>query len=118
MSRMVALDDLLDAHGVAEVLGLSHYNTVRSTSTATRRCLGRYSTSARAESSYGSAPKSRSGKPANRPRAAHAVAGKLTTEWLPGVFVLRGDHLMAAAGGEFNLVRTSPLRLPSKDAPS
>ena len=25
---MVALDDLLDAHGVAEVLGLSHYNTV------------------------------------------------------------------------------------------
>lgn len=28
MSRMVALDDLLDAHGVAEVLGLSHYNTV------------------------------------------------------------------------------------------
>lgn len=28
MSRMVALDDLLDAHGVAELLGLSHYNTV------------------------------------------------------------------------------------------
>jgi predicted DNA-binding transcriptional regulator AlpA len=28
MSRMVALDDLVDAHGVAEVLGLSHYNTV------------------------------------------------------------------------------------------
>lgn len=28
MSRLVALDDLLDAHGVAEVLGLSHYNTV------------------------------------------------------------------------------------------
>jgi predicted DNA-binding transcriptional regulator AlpA len=26
--RSVALDDLLDAHGVAEVLGLSHYNTV------------------------------------------------------------------------------------------
>lgn len=25
---MVALDDLLDAHGVAEVLGLSQYNTV------------------------------------------------------------------------------------------
>ena len=28
MNRMVPLDDLLDAHGVAEVLGLSHYNTV------------------------------------------------------------------------------------------
>jgi predicted DNA-binding transcriptional regulator AlpA len=28
MSRMVAIDDLLDAHGVAEVLGLSHPNTV------------------------------------------------------------------------------------------
>jgi predicted DNA-binding transcriptional regulator AlpA len=28
MTRMVALNDLLDAHGVAEVLGLSHYNTV------------------------------------------------------------------------------------------
>ena len=28
MSRQVAIDDLLDAHGVAELLGLSHYNTV------------------------------------------------------------------------------------------
>jgi glutathione-regulated potassium-efflux system ancillary protein KefG len=28
MSRMVAIDDLLDAHGVTEVLGLSHPNTV------------------------------------------------------------------------------------------
>ena len=28
MNRTVALDDLLDAHGVAEVLGLSHYNSV------------------------------------------------------------------------------------------
>jgi predicted DNA-binding transcriptional regulator AlpA len=28
MSRMVPIDDLLDAHGVAEVLGLSHPNTV------------------------------------------------------------------------------------------
>jgi predicted DNA-binding transcriptional regulator AlpA len=28
MTRMVAIDDLLDAHGVAEVLGLSHPNTV------------------------------------------------------------------------------------------
>jgi predicted DNA-binding transcriptional regulator AlpA len=28
MSRMVAIDDLLDAHGVAEMLGLSHPNTV------------------------------------------------------------------------------------------
>jgi glutathione-regulated potassium-efflux system ancillary protein KefG len=26
--RMVAIEDLIDAHGVAEVLGLSHYNTV------------------------------------------------------------------------------------------
>jgi len=25
---MVAIDDLIDAQGVAEVLGLSHYNTV------------------------------------------------------------------------------------------
>jgi len=25
---MVAIEDLLDAHGVAEVLNLSHYNTV------------------------------------------------------------------------------------------
>ena len=25
---MVAIDDLIDAHGVAEVLELSHYNTV------------------------------------------------------------------------------------------
>jgi hypothetical protein len=28
MSRMVAIDDLLDAHDVAEMLGLSHPNTV------------------------------------------------------------------------------------------
>ena len=28
MSRMVDIDDLLDAHGVAEALGLSHANTV------------------------------------------------------------------------------------------
>ena len=28
MSRMVDIDDLLDAHGVAEALGLSHPNTV------------------------------------------------------------------------------------------
>jgi predicted DNA-binding transcriptional regulator AlpA len=28
MRRRVAIDDLLDAHGVAELLGLSHYNTV------------------------------------------------------------------------------------------
>jgi predicted DNA-binding transcriptional regulator AlpA len=28
MSRKVAIDDLLDAHGVAELLGLSHNNTV------------------------------------------------------------------------------------------
>ena len=28
MSRLVDADDLLDAHGVAEVLGLSHSNTV------------------------------------------------------------------------------------------
>jgi predicted DNA-binding transcriptional regulator AlpA len=28
MSRMVAIDDLLDAHGVADLLGLSHPNTV------------------------------------------------------------------------------------------
>jgi hypothetical protein len=26
--RMVAIEDLIDAHGVAEVLGLTHYNTV------------------------------------------------------------------------------------------
>jgi predicted DNA-binding transcriptional regulator AlpA len=28
MTRMVAIDDLVDAHGVAEMLGLSHPNTV------------------------------------------------------------------------------------------
>ncbi len=28
MTRQVALDDLLDAHGVADVLGLAHRNTV------------------------------------------------------------------------------------------
>jgi predicted DNA-binding transcriptional regulator AlpA len=28
MSRKVAVDDLLDAHSVAELLGLSHNNTV------------------------------------------------------------------------------------------
>jgi predicted DNA-binding transcriptional regulator AlpA len=28
MSRKVAIDDLLDARGVAELLGLAHYNTV------------------------------------------------------------------------------------------
>jgi predicted DNA-binding transcriptional regulator AlpA len=28
MSRMVDIDDLLDAHGVAQMLGLSHPNTV------------------------------------------------------------------------------------------
>jgi predicted DNA-binding transcriptional regulator AlpA len=28
MSRNVEIDDLLDAHAVAELLGLSHYNTV------------------------------------------------------------------------------------------
>lgn len=28
MSRRVAIDDLVDAHGVAEMLGLSHPNTV------------------------------------------------------------------------------------------
>jgi glutathione-regulated potassium-efflux system ancillary protein KefG len=28
MSRQVALDDLLDAHGVADLLGLAHRNTV------------------------------------------------------------------------------------------
>jgi hypothetical protein len=28
MSRTVKLDDLVDAHGVAELLGLSHPNTV------------------------------------------------------------------------------------------
>jgi predicted DNA-binding transcriptional regulator AlpA len=28
MSRKVSVDDLLDAHGVAELLGLSHSNTV------------------------------------------------------------------------------------------
>ncbi|MBV9838191.1 MAG: hypothetical protein JO156_08730 [Solirubrobacterales bacterium] len=28
MSRKVAIDDLIDARGVAELLGLAHYNTV------------------------------------------------------------------------------------------
>ncbi|HEY1517480.1 MAG TPA: hypothetical protein VGF91_13745 [Solirubrobacteraceae bacterium] len=28
MSRMVDIDDLVDAHGVAQMLGLSHPNTV------------------------------------------------------------------------------------------
>ncbi len=28
MNRQVALDDLLDAHGVADLLGLAHRNTV------------------------------------------------------------------------------------------
>lgn len=28
MSRMVAIDDLIDAHEVASLLGLSHHNTV------------------------------------------------------------------------------------------
>jgi glutathione-regulated potassium-efflux system ancillary protein KefG len=28
MSRKVAIDDLLDARGVAKLLGLAHYNTV------------------------------------------------------------------------------------------
>ena len=28
MTRMVAIEDLLDAHGVAKLLGLSHPNTV------------------------------------------------------------------------------------------
>jgi glutathione-regulated potassium-efflux system ancillary protein KefG len=28
VSRKVAIDDLVDARGVAEILGLAHYNTV------------------------------------------------------------------------------------------
>jgi predicted DNA-binding transcriptional regulator AlpA len=28
MSQLVAIDDLVDAHGVADLLGLSHHNTV------------------------------------------------------------------------------------------